>query len=316
MAVKIASRFDRRKLSRPTAFQLQSTGLNRRRCFPGIAITAMTTAHIAVLVAMISIASACGATWEESFEGKFSKSYFAEPEVTGVGWSNTRINPATGYSGTAGSVSLVKTPTRKGSGAMKCVRSEKGKRMELELVNRDEKDSPRMNQHSWAGISILVPETGAANKGMCIQWHGGMPGAAQGKEYAQGPECCLRFDDEKFIYWSNSKESKSAEPVRKTATLVEKVKPGEWYDFVFHQFFSLNEDGLTEIWVNGKKAYTQNGCNAFYYRTKYAFKFGMYGTGSPGAIYFDQAKVMTGTGSYEQVAPGGAKPAVIPASKP
>lgn len=279
-------------------------------------MAAMTTAHIAGLVAMISITSACGATWEESFDGKFAKSYFVEPEVTGGGWSNTRINPATGYSGKAGSVSLVKTPARKGGGAIRCIRAEGGRRMEFELVNRDEDDSPRLNQQSWAGLSILVPETGAANKGMCIQWHGGMPGKAQGKEYAQGPECCLRFDDGKFIYCSNAKESKEAEPIKRATTIVENVKPGEWYDFVFHQFFSLKDDGLTEVWVNGKKVYTQKGANCFYYRTKFAFKFGMYGTGTPGAIYFDQAKVMTGAGSYEQVAPGGAKPAVIPASKP
>ena len=277
---------------------------------------AMNRAHMVVLVSAITIGSAFGATWEESFDGKFSKSYFVEPEVTGGGWSNTRINPSTGYSGKAGSVSLVKTPARKGEGAVRCIRAEGGRRMELELVNRDENDSPRLNQHSWAGISILVPETNAANKGMCIQWHGGFPGKAQGKEYALGPECCLRFDDGKFVYCSNAKESKEATPVQKSTTIVENVKPGEWYDFVFHQFFSLKEDGLTEIWVNGKKVYTQNGCNCFYYRTKFAFKFGMYGTGTPGAIYFDQAKVITGSGSYEQVAPDGAKPAATPTPKP
>jgi len=261
---------------------------------------------------MISFGSACGATWEESFDGKFSKNYYVEPQAKGEGWSHRRIHPATGYSGSAGEVSIVESPARLGRGAMKCVRSENGRRMELELVNRDEKNSPRLNQHFWAGISILVPESGAANGGMCIQWHGGMPNAAQGKEYARGPEACLRFDNGQFIYWNNSKASKSAEAVRKRATLVEKAKPGQWYDFVFHHFFSLKDDGLTEIWVNGKKVYTQNGCNAFYYRSQFAFKFGLYGSGSPGTLYFDEAKVMTGSGSYEQVAPGGTKQTVIP----
>lgn len=267
----------------------------------------LTTATLAVAVVILSIRSACGATWEESFDDKFSKNYFVEPQSKSGGWAQAKINPAKGYSGSAGAVSIVKTPARLGSGAMKCVRSEDGRRMELELVSRHEKDSPRVGQHCWAGLSILVPESGAANKGMCIQWHGGMPGAAQGKEYAQGPECCLRFDDGKFIYWNNTKASKSAEPERKVATLVEEVKPGKWYDFVFHHYFSLGDDGLTEIWVDGKKVYTENGCNVFYYRNQFAFKFGMYGTGSPGAIYFDQAKVVTGRGSYEQVAPDRAK---------
>jgi len=38
----------------------------------------------------------------------------------------------------------------------------------------------------------------------------------------------------------------------------------------------------------------------------------MYGTGSPGAIYFDEAKVVTGSGSYEQVASGAEKAAESP----
>jgi len=257
----------------------------------------------------MSIGSACGATWQESFDGRFSKAYLAEPQVAGGGWSTRKINPATGYSGGAGSVSLVKTPARQGVGALKIVRSEKGRRMELELVSRHEKDSPRLNRHCWVGISILMPESSATHGGMVLQWHGGMPNAAQGKEYAGGPEVCLRLDGGKFIYWNNFKESKVAKGDKRRATLVEKARPGAWYDFVFHHFFSLKDDGLTEVWVNGRKVYTAKGCNAFYYRGQFAFKLGSYGSGPCGTIYFDEAKIMTGSGSYEQVAPGGAKAA-------
>ena len=89
---------------------------------------------------------------------------------------------------------------------------------------------------------------------------------------------------------------------------MEKAQPGQWYDFVFHHYFSIGDDGLTDIWVKGKKVYSQKGCNAFYYRSKFAFKFGSYGSGTGGTIYFDEAKVVTGAGSYEQVSPGGAHP--------
>ena len=266
----------------------------------------LAAAPLAGLVVMLAFGSACGATWEEPFDGKFSKNYYVEPQAKGQGWNHTRINPATGYSGKAGEVSIVKAPVRKGSGAMRCV-SKDGKRMELELVNRGEKDSPRLNQHSWAGISILFPAAAAPTGGFCIQWHGGMPNKAQGKEYARGPEAALRISGRQLIYWNNFKESKSAEGGKRRATLVEDVQPGRWYDFVFHHYFSLKDDGLIEIWVNGKKVYTEKGCNAFYYRSQFAFKFGLYGSGSKGAIFFDEAKVMTGAGSYEEVAPGGAK---------
>ena len=265
-------------------------------------------ALIAGLLVATTTEPARGATWAESFEGKFSRNYFIEPQDLGGGWSNQRINPAKGYAGSAGEVSLVKTPVRHGSGAMKCVRSEKGRRMEFELVNRDEKDSPRIGEHCWAAVSILVPESATNHSGMVLQWHGGVPNAGQGKEYAQGPEACLRLDNGQFIYRTNYKQAKEAEPGNRVATLVEKAEPGQWYDFVFHHYFSLKEDGLTEVWVQGKKVYAQQGSNAFYYRSNFAFKFGSYGSGTGGTIYFDEAKVVTGTGSYEQVSIGGAKP--------
>lgn len=277
--------------------------------------TIATIALMAGLVAVISTGSAFGATWEESFDGKFAKKYYVEPQLKGKGWTQAKINPASGYSDGAGEVSLVETPTRRGKGAMKCVRKEEGSRMELELVNRDEKESPRLNQHCWAGISILIPKSGAANGQMCIQWHGGMPGLAQGKEYGHGPECCLRVKDGQFVFHNTSKASKAAEAVQKVAAVVEEAKPGAWYDFVFHHYFSLKDDGLIEIWVNGKKVYTQKGCNVFYYRSKFAFKFGLYASGTPGALYFDEAKVVTGSGSYEQVSPGGAKPMASPSPR-
>jgi PelA/Pel-15E family pectate lyase len=260
------------------------------------------------------LGTSSGATWEESFEGKFKKSYFVEPQEMGGGWSNLGINPAAGYSGKAGELTLTKTPTRNGGGALKCVRSDKGRRMEFELVNRDENDSPRIGQHCWAALGILVPEASMNHSGMVIQWHGGVPNAGNGKEYAQGPEACLRLDNGQFIYRSNFKQSKAAPPGNRETKLLEKAIPGQWYDFVFHHYFSLGDDGLTEIWLQGKKICSDKGPNAFYYRSKFAFKFGSYGSTTGGTIYFDEAKVLTGSGSCDQIAPGKAKqPAEVPA---
>jgi hypothetical protein len=270
------------------------------------------------LFSIISTTSANGAAWAESFEGRFAKNYFVEPQDMNGGWSNLRINPAAGYSGSAGGVNIVKTPARTGTGAMKCERTQQGRRMEFELVNRDENDSPRVNQHCWAAVSILVPAGSITHSGMVVQWHGGFPGKAEGKEYAQGPEACLRLDKGQFTFHTNFKESKQTAPGSRVAKLVENVVPGQWYDFVFHHYFSLNDEGLTEIWVQGRKLYSQQGGNAFYYRSKFAFKFGSYGSGTGGTILFDEAKVMTGAGSYEQVSPGGAKPLplAVPATIP
>lgn len=48
------------------------------------------------MVGLLSVASLVGslpaATWTESFEGRFSKDFFVEPQDMGGGWSNVRIN--------------------------------------------------------------------------------------------------------------------------------------------------------------------------------------------------------------------------------
>ena len=103
-----------------------------------------TSAALALVVGLFPIISANhanGATWAESFEGRFARNYFVEPQEMNGGWSNMRINPAAGYSGRAGAVNIVKTPVRVGNGAMKCERTQQGRRMELELVNRDENEA-------------------------------------------------------------------------------------------------------------------------------------------------------------------------------
>ena len=275
---------------------------------------ATTFAWIIGLISAISTMPVNGATWAESFDGRFAKNYFVEPQEMNGGWSNMRINPAAGYSGRAGAVNIVKMPARIGNGAMKCVRTQQGRRMEIELVNRDENDSPRIGQHCWAALSILVPEAGMKHSGMVIQWHGGAPNAGNGKEYAQGPEACLRLDNGQFIYRSNYKRSKAATPGNRETKILEKATPGQWYDFVFHHYFSLGDDGLTEIWLQGKRICSDKGPNAFYYRSKFAFKFGSYGSTTGGTIFFDEAKVMTGSGSYDQIATAKAKqPAEVPA---
>ena len=203
----------------------------------------MRNMHIAGLVLMLVARSASGAAWEESFDGKFSKGYFVEPQAKGQGWNHRRINPAKGFSGAAGSVQIVSGPRRRGTGAMKCVNLQ-GKRMELELVNRDEKDSPRLNQHSWVRVSIMFPENDAPKGGFCIQWHGGGPNAAQGEEYARGPEAAVRISDGSLVYWNNFKASKLAEAGKRREVIVKDIEPGKWQDNWFM-------DGLKAKVTNG-----------------------------------------------------------------
>jgi hypothetical protein len=113
--------------------------------------------------------------------------------------------------------------------------------MEFELENREEMDSPRIGEHCRAVVSIMAPAESLSHSGMVVQWHGGFPGKAEGKEYAQGPEACLRLDNRRFIYQTNYKQSKEAESSNRVETLVEKVVQGQWYDFFFHDFFSLKK---------------------------------------------------------------------------
>lgn len=88
------------------------------------------------------------------------------------------------------------------------------------------------------------------------------------------------------------------------------ITKGIWYDLVFHMYWSDENDGYVECWVNGTPITAFNGTDHKVYRPNLFvrsgnyFKFGQYrGKETPthtNTIYFDEVKIGS---SYAEVAP-------------
>lgn len=88
------------------------------------------------------------------------------------------------------------------------------------------------------------------------------------------------------------------------------IVKGQWYDVVFHFYWSDDESGYAEAWLNGNPIIPFNGTDNKYYgrnifnRTGNYFKFGQYrGHEQPAhtnTVYFDEVRIGT---SYTEVAP-------------
>ena len=88
------------------------------------------------------------------------------------------------------------------------------------------------------------------------------------------------------------------------------IVKGQWYDVVFHMYWSDDNTGFVEAWINGTSVTPFNGTDNKFYRrnifnrTGNYFKFGQYrGHEQPAhtnTVYFDEVRIGT---SYAEVAP-------------
>lgn len=88
------------------------------------------------------------------------------------------------------------------------------------------------------------------------------------------------------------------------------LKKDVWYEFVLHFIHSNKNDGLIEVWLNGKMVIAHRGGNMYAGELpkwkigvyKPAFKFGTSQV-KKRVVYFDNIKVGNGTASYEMMRP-------------
>jgi len=87
----------------------------------------------------------------------------------------------------------------------------------------------------------------------------------------------------------------------------------KWTDWVFHVKWSLGDDGLVEVWKDGKKIGEQKGPNGYNDEQPFYMKVGVYKpayrvTAPPQrVIYHDEIRIGNEKASYNDVAPGGGK---------
>jgi hypothetical protein len=88
----------------------------------------------------------------------------------------------------------------------------------------------------------------------------------------------------------------------------------KWTDWVFHVKWSLDDDGLVEVWKDGVKVVTHNGPNCYNDDKDFYFKMGVYKpayrvTAPPQRVIFhDEVRIGNEKATYQDVAPGGLSP--------
>ena len=171
----------------------------------------------------------------------------------------------------------------------------------------------KLGEERWYGFSVYLP-AGYIPDGrqeLVAQWHGGNPGPG---ETIQNPIISLLTANG---VWSviNKRDSVVNESgVEHQWHYVDQYQTGVWADWVFHIKWSLQSDGLLEVWKDGVKVVTQYGPNTFKDSDKSYLKLGIYKSGWRGdpaiidavtkrTVYHDELRIAGPNGSLSAVSP-------------
>lgn len=113
----------------------------------------------------------------------------------------------------------------------------------------------------WYGITHLVPKDWEIdhNKGadIVMQWH-----AIPGNGKATNPNLDIAIHGDQWEVRRAFGDPKP-KPTRTKTILKAPLQPGTWSNWVIHVKWSPKEDGLIEIWKDGKLVYEKKGVNAY-----------------------------------------------------
>ena len=116
-------------------------------------------------------------------------------------------------------------------------------------------------QERWYGGRILVPEDWVIDPGraqdIVMQWH-----AIPGNGKATYPNLAISIGNTNWFIAQSFGEAKGT-PSRPRIKLEEPMKPGAWVSWVVHAKWSPKEDGVLEIWRDGKKVADLKGPNVY-----------------------------------------------------
>ena len=217
-------------------------------------------------------------------------------------------------------------PVRHGRFAMKSVldRAKSPISYRTEVVPRikDKSKQAKLGQEYWYGFSIYFPNDWTEDNiwEIVAQWHG-VPDKSLGEAY-RNPVMAFLSDGTKLKItniWDAAPNTQAARKSRKSkydggVTLWEgPIRKEQWTDWVVHVKWSFEDDGLVEIWENGKQIARRNGPNTFNDQKAPYFKMGIYkgwrdrklpaGKVGRRVIYHDEVRFAGPNGSYDDVAP-------------
>jgi hypothetical protein len=113
----------------------------------------------------------------------------------------------------------------------------------------------------WYAERILLPDDWVVDpeKGrtLVMQWHG-IPGNFR----ATYPNLDIAVQRDKWIITRSFGDPKT-QPTRDHATIDGSIEPGKWVSWVVHAKWSPDENGLLQIWKDGKLVFERKGPNVY-----------------------------------------------------
>ena len=210
---------------------------------------------------------------------------------------------------------VVTSPVRKGNFALKnTLRPDdyinNGYRAELAVYN-----CAKYKTEVFYGFSIMI-DTAYTDQEFNIicQWQD-LPNFLQGEDWNATPILHGSPPPIALTYVNGTLELKMNEnPNSNNQTFLvgnpQAINKGQWYDLVFHIYWSDDDTAYIEAWLNGNYFTSFNGTdNKYYKRNLYNragnyFKFGQYRgkdrTSNTNTVFFDEVKIGS---SYNEVAP-------------
>ncbi len=210
---------------------------------------------------------------------------------------------------------VVSSPSRKGNYSLKnTLRPDdyinNGYRSELAVFN-----CAKYKTEVYYGLSFMIDTaySDAAYNLLC-QWQD-VPNYLQGEDWSaspvlhgSSPPMHLTYVDGALqLKMNNNPNSNSQNFLVGDAQPIQK---GQWYDMVFHVFWSDDDKAYVEAWLNGNYFTPFNGSDHKFYNPNVFskegnyFKFGQYrgkdNTQHTNIVYFDEVKIGT---SYVEVSP-------------
>jgi len=213
---------------------------------------------------------------------------------------------------------ITDSPTRTGRFAMHTVL----RRRQDKVPYRTEVSGPgaQIGGEYWYGFSIYLPDSYVPDRcwEIVAQWHG-VPDFDLGENW-RNPVMALSTTGGRWTWtarWDAKANTFQGGKRSYGGTRNDDLGPyetGRWTDWVVHVKWSYGQDGLLQVWKDGRRCIDRVGPTAFNDKRGPYFKMGLYkGWKDPEQpsdavetreLFHDEFRMAGAGGSYEQVAPG------------
>jgi hypothetical protein len=174
----------------------------------------------------------------------------------------------------------------------------------------------RPGQERWYGLSLYLPKDWEDTMFDIVMQIHNKPDPGEGPK---SPILTIVTEGKNWVIsdrWDKEKISKPAKNGSGGTITTNQIYKGpyeteKWTDWVFHVKWSLEDDGLIEVWKDGQKVGEYKGPNGYNDDDPYYMKIGVYkpayrNTSPPQRVIFhDEVRIGNEKASYADVAPPG-----------